>query len=134
MFGGFGGGGFGGPPPGQQPGAPGFPGMQANVNVTHTTTTSSTSAGGMGGAGGAGGSDPSQKSKEMQDRYRYREDKLPTYIALVDVLESKGENVLEMRDAADKAKMTLEEMQKGQAVFEKVTAAAMSFDFSKIMQ
>ena len=38
-----------------------------------------------------------------------------------------------MRDAADKAKMTSEEMQKGYAVFEKVAAAMMSFDFDKIM-
>ena len=91
MFGGFGG------PPGQQPGA-GFPGMTANVNITETTTTSTTSGatGGMqasAGMGGAGGSDPGKKSQEMQDRYKHREAKLPTYIALIDVLESKGENV-----------------------------------------
>ena len=41
--------------------------------------------------------------------------------------------VVDMRDAADKAKMTSEEMQKGYAVFEKVAAAMMSFDFDKIM-
>lgn len=39
-----------------------------------------------------------------------------------------------MRDAAEKAKMTHEEMQKGLKVFDKVTAAMMSFDFAKIMQ
>mmetsp|Transcript_23738 Transcript_23738/g.23642 ORF Transcript_23738/g.23642 Transcript_23738/m.23642 type:complete len:294 (-) Transcript_23738:42-923(-) len=116
MFGGFGG--FGGPPPGA-------PGM--NVNMTTTTQqTTSTSSGGQG--------DPGQKSKEMQDRFKHREAKLPTYIALVDVLELKGENVAAMREAAEGAKMTSEDMAKGQAVFEKITAAVMSFDFGKVMQ
>lgn len=39
-----------------------------------------------------------------------------------------------MREAAEGAKMTSEDMAKGQAVFEKITAAVMSFDFAKIMQ
>ena len=106
MFGGFGGGGFGGPPPGQQPG---FPGMQANVNVTQTTTTSSTShkggmgmhagvgMGGPGGPGGPGGAPPGgarDKARQMRERFEHREGLLPTYNALVDVLESKGENVI----------------------------------------
>ena len=39
-----------------------------------------------------------------------------------------------MRDAAEKAKMTHDEMKKGMEVFEKVTAAMMSFDFAQIMQ
>ncbi|CAI2363290.1 unnamed protein product [Moneuplotes crassus] len=116
MFGGFGG--FGGPPPGA-------PGMNVNMTTTtHHTTTSS--------AGGQ--EDPGKKSQELQDRYKHREAKLPTYIALVDVLEIKGENVVAMRDAAEKAKMTPEDMAKGQAVFEQITAAVMSFDFAKIMQ
>jgi len=29
----------------------------------------------------------------MQERYKFREEKLPVYTALVDVLEIKGENV-----------------------------------------
>lgn len=94
MFGGFGG--FGG---GQQPGG-GFPGMGMNVNMTTTTTHSSSSSGshGMGMSGGmsggmGGGDDPSKKSQDMQERYKYREAKLPEYTALVDVLEIKGEDV-----------------------------------------
>jgi hypothetical protein len=97
MFGGFGG--FGG---GQQPNQPGvgFPGMgmNANVHMTTTTTHSSSSGGSHGMSGGmsggmGGGDDPSKKSQDMQERYKYREAKLPEYNALVDVLEIKGEDV-----------------------------------------
>lgn len=99
MFGGFGRFG-GGNNPNQQP-TGGFPGMNMNANfgfndgaTTHHTTTTTTSSHGMGGGfGGPGGEDPGKKSKDMQDRYKYREEKLPTYNALVDVLEIKGENV-----------------------------------------
>jgi len=99
MFGGFGG--FGGQDPNQNQQPGGFPGMNMNVNMTTTTTTgggapgASASMSGFGGApGGAGGQgDPGKQSQEMQDRYKHRERKLPTYIALVDFLESQGENV-----------------------------------------
>ena len=100
MFGGFGGFGGGGNDPNQQPGG-GFPGMNMNANfgfnsnatTTHTTTTTTGGQGMGGGFGGPGGEDPGKKSKDMQDRYKYREEKLPTYNALVDVLEIKGEDV-----------------------------------------
>lgn len=39
-----------------------------------------------------------------------------------------------MRKAADGAKMTKEEMDKGMETFNKVATAMMSFDFMKIMQ
>lgn len=107
MFGGFGG--FGGgsgdknnQPPGGFGGFGGFPGMDANVNMTTKTTTTKTSstggcpfgfsgapAGGMPG----GQEDPAKKSQELQDKYKYREEKLPGYTALVDILELKGEDV-----------------------------------------
>lgn len=101
MFGGFGGFGGGGnnQDNNQQPGGFGFPGMTANVNVTHSSSgTSHTSSHGMhgmssGSSFGPGQDDPSKKSQEMQDRYKYREAKLPGYTALVDVLEIKGEDV-----------------------------------------
>lgn len=151
MFGGFGG--FGGQDPNknQTSAGFGFPGMSMNANVTTTHTTSSASTGGFGGMSthasfGApthtshtttttsGGGDPSKKGSEMQDRYRNRQDKLPRYTALVDVLEIKGENVYEMRVCITGATMTAEEMKQGMEVFEKVASAAMSFDFMKMMQ
>jgi hypothetical protein len=39
-----------------------------------------------------------------------------------------------MRKAAEAAKMTHDEMMKGYDVFEKVSAAMMSFDFAQIMK
>lgn len=122
-------GGFGGPPEG---GAGGFPGMTANVNMTTTTTTSSSSTGGMGGP--CAGGDPGKKGMEMQERFKRREDKLPRYEALVDVLEIKGEDVTVMRQCAIDAKMTAEEMHRAKETFDKVAAAAMSFDFAKMMR
>ena len=136
MFGGgFGGpgfgGGFGGPPKPTEAKATvsfgGFPGMGATTHTTHTTTTSHHGTGG-------GHEDPGKKSKDMQERYRYREDKLLTYSALVDLLEMKGENVVELRKSYEGSKLTSEESAKGMKVFAKVSEAMMSFDFMKIMQ
>ena len=105
MFGGFGGFGGGGGDKNNQPpagfggfgGFGGFPGMDANVNMT--TKTSSTGGCPFGFSSSTTGSmpgghiDPAKKSKDMQDKYKYREEKLPTYTALVDILELKGEDV-----------------------------------------
>ena len=103
-------------------------GGTATTHTTHTTHTSSSHSG-MGGH-----DDPGKKSKDMQERYRYREDKLITYTALVDVLEIKGENVFELRKCIEGSKLTAEEADKGMKVFANVSAAMMSFDFMKIMQ
>ena len=103
-------------------------GATATTHTTHTTTSSSHHSG-MGGH-----DDPGKKSKDMQERYRYREDKLITYTALIDYLEIKGENVTELRKCADGAHLTAEESAKGMKVFAKVSEAMMSFDFMKIMQ
>ena len=101
-------------------------GGTATTHTTHTTHTSSSHSG-MGGH-----EDPGKKSKDMQERYR--EDKLITYTALVDVLEIKGENVFELRKCVEGSKLTAEESDKGMKVFEKVSTAMMSFNFMKIMQ
>lgn len=103
-------------------------GGTATTHTTQTTHTSSSHSG-MGGH-----EDPGKKSKDMQERYRYREDKLITYTALVDVLEIKGENVFELRKCVEGSKLTAEESDKGMKVFANVSAAMMSFDFMKIMQ
>ena len=142
MFGGFGG--FGGQDANQnqQPGGFGFPGMNMNANITtsHTTQQTTTSGGGMfgsmgGGFGGPGAQDdPSKKSTELQDKFKRRQELLPRYTALVDVLEIKGENVTEMREAIVGATMTSEEMKQGMDVFEKITAAAMSFNIMEMMK
>lgn len=121
----------------------GFPGlgnfgeMKANINFSgsHTSSSSTTGSHGMSGTSSFGQQDdPGKKSKEMQDRYKYREEKLPTYTALVDILEHKGEDVRVMRECIYGAKMTHEELQRGYQVFEKVTAAMLQFDFAQIMQ
>lgn len=68
----------------------------------------------------------------MQERYRHRQQKLPEYKALIDILGTKGENVTDLQQLWTSAHSTQEEDAKAMDIFQKVATEMMSFNFMAI--